>query len=218
MILTQQEVAGYAQQAGLSGNALNIATAIAMAESGGNTQVINPGSPTDNEYSVGLWQINLRAHPEYTVSQMIDPVKNANAMMAISSRGTNWYPWGTFTSGKYLQFMGVTTTPHPVIQPPQTGGGSSNVTLMSTQTGVGPTQVFNLSSTITGTPDVVSVQGSDFKFILAYIIAIAIFSFMAQFRFGYNLIYWSLVLCVILLFVTQSRFIVNALNPISQNG
>jgi hypothetical protein len=81
-----------------------LATAIAIAESGGLTKIENK-SP--REHSVGLWQINTRVHP-YTVADMGDPMKNALAAFQISKGGTDWTPWGAFThppgSPRYLQF------------------------------------------------------------------------------------------------------------------
>jgi hypothetical protein len=46
------------------------------------------------EISVGLFQINTLAHPNYTASAMKDPVMNADAAFAISSGGTSWQAWG----------------------------------------------------------------------------------------------------------------------------
>ena len=76
-----------------------LATAIAMAESGGNPKAVNS---TPREYSVGLWQINTKVHP-YTPEQMTDPLENARAAYAISKGGSNWKPWGAYTNGSYRQ-------------------------------------------------------------------------------------------------------------------
>jgi hypothetical protein len=80
----------------------NLAAAIAMAESGG---VPNALTITDRENSVGLWQINLKAHPHYTRAAMIVPDNNAVAAFTISKGGTDWRPWSVYTSGKYKQFL-----------------------------------------------------------------------------------------------------------------
>ncbi len=109
--LTIAQLQSLAQQTGLSGNAASVAAAIAMAESGGNT---NAHALTIYEDSWGLWQINLRAHPGYSAASMQDPVQNARAMYAISSGGTNWQPWSTYTNGAYRQYLNsgtVTATP-----------------------------------------------------------------------------------------------------------
>jgi hypothetical protein len=79
-----------------------LATAIALAESGGN-----PGAElhTDREWSVGLWQINMWAHPGHSREQLLDPEYNARTAVRISRSGTNWKPWSAYNSGRYLRFM-----------------------------------------------------------------------------------------------------------------
>ena len=103
------------------------AASIAEAESGGNPSAINnsaypnkpgyhkPGPGALPEYSVGLWQINLLAHPSYSVSQMLKPLLNAGAAVAISSDGQNFGAWSTYTSGAYRDHLLVpgATTPQP---------------------------------------------------------------------------------------------------------
>jgi hypothetical protein len=78
------------------------AATIAMRESGGDPNAINdtrgrtdlpPG--TTNEHSIGLWQINLLAHPKFSPGDMLDPRRNAEAAFEISQRGTNWGAWST---------------------------------------------------------------------------------------------------------------------------
>lgn len=105
--LTDVQIAQAAVTAGVVGsmNAIATATAIAIAESGGDPQAHNPGSATDHEDSYGLWQINILAHPNYNKARLYDPNYNAQAMYTISNGGTNWNPWGTYTSGAYKQYM-----------------------------------------------------------------------------------------------------------------
>jgi hypothetical protein len=206
-ILTKSQIAGYAQGAGLSGSALQIATAIALAESGGDTAVINPGHSGDVEYSVGLWQINLLAHPQYTVMQMQDPLQNARAMFAISNGGKNWIPWGTYTSGRYLQFMG-SVTPTPVLSSPST------IRLTSSTSG-GSSSISSLTSSVRTNPATVSDVGSGWSYILAYTVVILIFAFISHFEAGYSFLYYLAVLFFILLLVTQARFIQVSLEPIT---
>jgi len=96
--LTRQTLLQIALKAGFPDPKL--AAAIALAESGGVTGAIMRNA---REYSVGLWQINTLVHP-YSVDDMKDPLKNAQAALAISQRGTNWQPWAAYTSGRYRQF------------------------------------------------------------------------------------------------------------------
>lgn len=94
-----------AKAAGFSGSALETIVAIAGAESGFNaSDVCNDCFPGVHELSVGMWQINILAHPEYTQAQMMDVNANARAAFAISSAGLNFTPWSVYPS-KSNQFI-----------------------------------------------------------------------------------------------------------------
>ena len=69
-----------------------IAAEIAMAESGGRQYALSP----TNDY--GYWQINGSHGP---AEATFNPTGNARAAIAISSNGTNWYPWTTYVTGAY---------------------------------------------------------------------------------------------------------------------
>ncbi len=69
-----------------------MAAEIAMAESGGRQYALSP----TNDY--GYWQINGSHGPAQAT---FNPIGNARAAVAISSDGTNWSPWTTYTSGAY---------------------------------------------------------------------------------------------------------------------
>lgn len=101
------------------------AAAIAQAESGGNPSAIlntaypnlpgyrPPSSGALREYSVGLWQVNMLAHPQYSVSSLLTPVGNANAAVAIASGGASFSAWSTYTSGAYKRYLTSGGTPGP---------------------------------------------------------------------------------------------------------
>lgn len=101
--LTMAQIAGYAKQAGFTGDALVMATAIAMAESSGNTTVVNSIG------CVGLWQIygriHRRAHPTWTDAWLKQPGNNAKAAYILSNGGTNWKPWEVYTKGMHRKFL-----------------------------------------------------------------------------------------------------------------
>jgi hypothetical protein len=196
----QNQIAAFALNAGVPQANLQIASAIAMAESGGDQNAINPGHPGDPEYSVGLWQININAHTQYTAAQMKNPQLNAAAMYKISNGGTNWYPWGTYTNGSYKQYM-------------QTPINVAGVTMATTafQTS---SNTSNTPSNVTSNPAVYTDVGSGFKYVLAYTIAIAIFVLIAKFKAGYTAIYYALLLCLLFLLVTESKFIMQSLQPL----
>jgi lysozyme-like protein len=93
-----------ASSVGFPASALDVAAAVAMAESGGN-----PAAVGDEGTSFGLWQVHTPAHPEYSAAELFDPTENARAALAISRGGSDWHPWSTFTSGAYLKFLRRTT-------------------------------------------------------------------------------------------------------------
>jgi len=105
MKLTQDEISKYAQAAGFEGNNLRIAAAIAMAESGGDTEAIGDEDITVGG-SWGLWQVNLRWHPEYyrDPNSLHDPQKNADAAFKIfQEQGFN--AWSTYKNGAYAHYL-----------------------------------------------------------------------------------------------------------------
>jgi hypothetical protein len=117
------------QNAGFSGASLNTAYGIVKAESGGRADAYNPRGRDD---SYGLFQINMENNDPndpgmgnrrnanylktyksigYTGPESLkDPNINAKIAYDISTKGTNFKPWATYTSGKYLQHTsGVST-------------------------------------------------------------------------------------------------------------
>jgi hypothetical protein len=102
-------IADYARRAGFSGDDLPVAVAIALAESGGNPNAYNPetaaGTPT-GKGSYGLWQIYLKAHPEFAGQNLFDPQTNANAAFAVYlAAGRSFSSWTTFNLGRYVAFL-----------------------------------------------------------------------------------------------------------------
>jgi cell wall-associated NlpC family hydrolase len=101
------------QQAGFSGQSLNMAYAIAMAESGGNAQAFN-GNTSTGDQSYGLFQVNMLGGmgPEWRQTyglssndDLYDPVKNAEVAYKMSKGGTDWSPWSTFKRGDYKKYL-----------------------------------------------------------------------------------------------------------------
>src|SRR5262245_22030042 len=101
---TAEQIYAFARQAGFSPDQSATMTAIALAESGGDSRSHN----THGEDSRGLWQINVRAHPDLgTRMDLFDPVENARAAFQVSHGGSDISPW-TVTHGgisaRYLRF------------------------------------------------------------------------------------------------------------------
>lgn len=110
MIITVAQARQYAQQAGFSGQSLDIIVAIAQAESGLDTQATNTNS--DGSIDRGILQINDVYHSEVSSTCAYDAACSFQAGYKISSNGTNFTPWTTYTSGVYLKYMsGTQNTP-----------------------------------------------------------------------------------------------------------
>jgi hypothetical protein len=106
--LTPTEIYQVCLTAGFNPDQAVTWTAIALAESGGNTDAHNPSG----EDSWGLWQINVdpAVRPNHW-GDLTDPVNNARAALEISGGGTNLRPWTVThasnqgTSHDYREFM-----------------------------------------------------------------------------------------------------------------
>jgi hypothetical protein len=118
--VNQSQIFALAKNAGLPDARAKIAAAIAMAESGGNEKEVT-NDPDD--YSFGLWQINMKGSMGPTRRAMyglarnedlLDPATNARVMSSISHQGQNFNAWTTFTSQKYKQFLSVKLSDIPV--------------------------------------------------------------------------------------------------------
>ncbi|MBE3567046.1 MAG: hypothetical protein IMW90_15105 [Thermogemmatispora sp.] len=106
-VLSPGQIYQLARQAGFSPSRAVIASAIALAESGGNSsaQHWNPPDPVRHipaSLDRGLWQINTYYHSEVSDQCAYDPSCAANAAYRISNAGSDWHQWATWTSGAYL--------------------------------------------------------------------------------------------------------------------
>lgn len=109
-VLSANEIAYYAKQAGFPDGEIGLATAIALAESGGNTRAHNTRPPDD---SYGLWQINMYGSLAAgrrvmfgigSNDQLYDPTTNARAALMIR-RGQGWTAWSVYTNGAYKKHL-----------------------------------------------------------------------------------------------------------------
>lgn len=121
-VLSASQIAGYAAKAGVKGQNIVIATAIALAESSGDTDVTHVNSDGSTDY--GVWQINSVHADLLAGHNWRDPADNAAMMFSISNGGTNWKPWSTYKSGAYLKHMAeASATPDTSV----TGGDITTV-------------------------------------------------------------------------------------------
>lgn len=88
-----------AASVGLSGADLDVAAAIALAESGGRPEAIS----RTNDY--GLWQINAPSWPQFTKTELLTPAGNARAMATVRRSGRGWNHWTTYRTGAYRRHM-----------------------------------------------------------------------------------------------------------------
>lgn len=101
-VLSASQIAAVASNAGFQGDDLTTAVAIALAESGGDSQ----NQTGDGGTSWGLWQIHWTVHPEFDKNQLLNPQYNANAAFALySARGGTFGDWSAYNNGSYLAFL-----------------------------------------------------------------------------------------------------------------
>ncbi len=109
MKLDIREIYDAARSAGFTPDQATTWTAIALAESGGETGAHNP----NGEDSRGLWQINIAPGVRRNIwGDLSNPEVNARAAYAISNDGTDMRPWTTThasnagTSADYRTYLG----------------------------------------------------------------------------------------------------------------
>lgn len=119
--LTYAQMEGYWIKAGGPKEAAPVAAAIGEAESGGNTDAINPNDNGGRQSSFGVWQISNGTHTPPSAN-WADPATNASlAVEKFKEAGNSFSPWGTYDSGAYRAYMNGSTTPD------MSGGGNPNV-------------------------------------------------------------------------------------------
>ena len=124
--------------AGGSQATADTAAAIAQAESSG-CQYAKHGPIDDRpvkqctyrysnrENSYGLWQINRRAHPQYSAATLYNAAGNASAAVAIAKGGASFTAWTTYKLGTYKAYLqsGGTPAPQPGPTTPPTAGNQT---------------------------------------------------------------------------------------------
>lgn len=116
--LTAGQIYTAARQAGFSAASAVVATAVALAESGGDPAAIGDQSLANSTWgpSIGLWQVRTLKAATGTggirdISALTgDVAAQARAALSISGGGSDWNPWSVYTSGAYRQFLGQAST------------------------------------------------------------------------------------------------------------
>ena len=110
--LNQEEIARAARAAGFPEDKVATMTAIAMAESSGDSAALN-NNPNTGDLSYGLWQINMLGDmgPERrklfgikSNEELLDPLTNAKAAYKIYEL-QGYAAWSVYKSGKYRDYM-----------------------------------------------------------------------------------------------------------------
>ena len=114
-LYSQTQMQSFAQQAGFSPENAKIMAAIGMGESRGNAGIDTVQSGLDpnknNEYSIGLTQINVQAHGDklsrrgWSAEDLRDPVKNLTIAKEVYDEVGSFKPWSVYTSGKYTEYL-----------------------------------------------------------------------------------------------------------------
>ena len=87
-----------------------------QGESGGRAGIDTVQSGLDpnqrNEFSVGIMQINTKAHMDklarrgMTIDDLRDPNKNLDvAVEVFREAGNSWRPWGAYTNNSYTNYL-----------------------------------------------------------------------------------------------------------------
>jgi hypothetical protein len=130
--LTAQQIAGAAKAAGFPANELATATAVALAESGGETTATNRN--TNGSVDYGLWQINTVHGSLLSQGDKFNPDDNAKMAYTVWSRaGNKWSPWSAYNNQRYRTFLpqaslaaaAPTATPASATIPNPTPGGAA---------------------------------------------------------------------------------------------
>lgn len=124
--LSYSQMEGYWIHAGGPPAVAPIAAAIGEAESGGNTDALNPNDNGGRQSSYGVWQISNGTHTPPD-PRWADPAVNARlAVGKYQGAGNNFSPWGTYDSGAYKAYLNGSTTPDLNVQ------GNPNATAVET--------------------------------------------------------------------------------------
>src|SRR5687767_6707153 len=104
-VLAAREIYRYARLAGFDPGEAATMTAIALAESGGETGAHNDSG----EDSRGLWQINVAAHTHLQDVDLSDPLANARAALEVSGGGARIDPWTVTHGGAGARYLAYRT-------------------------------------------------------------------------------------------------------------
>jgi hypothetical protein len=110
--LTAGQIKNVAIESGWTGDDLNIAVAVCLAESGGNPNAKHTN--TNGSVDIGLWQVNsIHGFDPNAMLHTLDNGKAAHQIWVASG----WKAWTTFNTGAYLMFMPEAKAAKPTVSP-----------------------------------------------------------------------------------------------------
>jgi Transglycosylase SLT domain. len=118
--LTDQQIANVAVASGWTGQDVVIATAVALAESGGDS--LQQHHNLDGSTDYGLWQVNS-VHG-FDPKDLLEVIDNGKAAHEVWSK-QGWEAWTTFKTGAYLLYMSRAKAVTPSVGPGGTVEGHS---------------------------------------------------------------------------------------------
>ncbi|MGW4647686.1 hypothetical protein [Kitasatospora sp. NPDC004289] len=123
-VLTFSQLCELARGAGFGGEDVEIAAAVALAESSGNPDAVGDVDLQDAKWgpSIGLFQIRSLRRPQdfgfpdnlRVESALSSPTYNAKTAKAIHAEAGGFGPWSTFTGGAYKAHLPDHHDPDPV--------------------------------------------------------------------------------------------------------
>lgn len=155
MRASAQQIAGYAKAAGFPPNEIATATAVALAESGGETTATNKNTNGSTDY--GLWQINTIHGQLLNQGDKFNPLDNAKMALTVFARaGNKWTPWTVYKSGAYRGQLATATLAAGNPIDPQPGELSGTISAsvgeggaeISASAGESPSGILGLVDTI----------------------------------------------------------------------
>jgi len=102
-----------------------VAAAIALAESSGRPDALNPNDNNGTQSSFGLWQISNGTHTPPSPN-WASPAENAKLAVAKYRAAGGFGPWGTFATGAYKRFLHGAKVPAD-LAPSGPGSGSGSL-------------------------------------------------------------------------------------------
>ena len=124
--LTVQQIAGYAQAAGFPPEELARATAVALAESGGDPAATHAN--TNGSVDYGLFQINSVHGGLLNQGDKFNPLDNAKMALTVwRGAGNSWTPWAAYNNGTSQGFMAQATLAAAKPVPPASPAGATAV-------------------------------------------------------------------------------------------